>query len=308
MAEFLSGNEILNLSPDWRLKRGQNTRQKIEQVESAVGAYVEIDLDRFAGFMCEPQGLGPETPRYFPSEADRTDNIQAAAQIGTEWKYWDLVRDSQVYGFINPLNVISSQALPLKMNEDGTIAIYTAPSAYRAAIIANISTIRSDHPPKYAAVVVPVQYAGGHDFYNSLNEGEIPLGSAVSKFINTASIGLEQSELAADTYDSWLSVLDNAERNFRTAIEQCWSSFPTYIQNINGLANFRSSTHFASMLTRAGLEDDSYNYVYQILEAHAAGETFDNRRMIEALQNHSRNLKQMYEEVKNFLEGIYIYK
>ena len=105
MSEVLSRFEFSTLSRDTTAAFMANPLDPgfIRRAEQEIHAYIPIVREHFIGFMYHPEGIGPETPYFFPSLTDLNPTIQAASRIGVQAKYWLLVADAINKEFFNPI-------------------------------------------------------------------------------------------------------------------------------------------------------------------------------------------------------------
>lgn len=89
----------------------------IGEMQKAIGAYIAIQPETFVGFLYDPQGLGPETPYFFPQEKDLNFNTQVVARIGVQCKYWFLLAQALKNKSIHPLDWSLASAFALNFGD-----------------------------------------------------------------------------------------------------------------------------------------------------------------------------------------------
>ena len=320
MAEELSRYDFATLTRSQTQRFIQNPidPQVLSATEEAIQAYIPLDPETFAGFLYHPQGLGPETPYFFPKEEDLNHLVQAASRIGVRRRYWQFVYETQRDGTIHPFYWNSTAMFAINMQPDGSGEIEKyKPDEYRKERLDKIANAHGDKIPKYDTFAPLISYGGDADFYGAYKPRIFPMAK-----VQAGDLGINIED-AILTWESWKNIFAARDHVFLHALEAL------LFENKNEDQALQLATWCVEMikanpkgLTIASdghffrLPDDGvsishwqvYDFLFNSINLAMSEGRFNSSLLVKTLAVHVDDLANMYEKAKRHLESAYKYE
>lgn len=317
MAETI--NYLLNatLTPELTsaLIKGSITPLLVEQVQTATNAYFPFDKDTFGGVLSHPPGGGPEKPYFRPEGDDWRPEVQAIAQIGVQYYYWQMLYQGLVKRTLDPGRLFAMEMLVLYPNQNGSASVDLDSHPDRLKYVAKAL---DDAAPRFPAYIPTVNCGGDADFYGVDYNGIFPMKvktpDETRSYVQREQLGL-RPEIVDKTWKSWENLYPLRGKIYHQIVIDLLVKglLPSNVedvikQDLEVGEKFCSEGIVTRSLIKHGIYDENeLGSAIDILRKHIRRliSNKDYRALTQAAKNHADNLNKMYFTAASFRADVY---